>query len=146
MSIAIVEAGLPVAPVLARLHALAFTERWGEPAFIELLAMPGALCLLASDGGEPVGFLLARSAADEAEIITIGVQPARRRTGIARMLLHALHTRLGESTRRLFLEVAASNLAARRLYEGQGFRQVGFRPAYYPDGCDALVLARDLPE
>jgi ribosomal-protein-alanine N-acetyltransferase len=146
MTSAIVDAGLPAAPVFARLHGLAFTEAWGTPAFVELLAMPGALGLLATDRGEPVGFLLARRAADEAEILTIGVVPACRRAGIGRALLCAVCTGLGASARRLFLEVAASNLAARRLFEGRGFRQVGFRPAYYSDGSDALVLARNLPD
>ncbi|TQF76591.1 ribosomal-protein-alanine acetyltransferase, partial [Elioraea sp. Yellowstone] len=42
---------------------------------------------------------------------------------------------------RLFLEVAVGNAAARRLYGRLGFREVGQRRGYYPDGADALVLA-----
>ncbi len=37
------------------------------------------------------------------------------------------------------------NVAARGLYEGLGFREVGRRPAYYTQPAeDALVLAREL--
>jgi ribosomal-protein-alanine N-acetyltransferase len=47
--------------------------------------------------------------------------------------------------KRLFLEVAADNAAALRLYKGLGFAAVGRRKAYYrrPGGqpVDAVVLA-----
>jgi hypothetical protein len=48
------------------------------------------------------------------------------------------------------LEVRLSNAAARRLYQGFGFRPVGVRPRYYSDnGEDALIMTTDpldLPE
>ena len=43
---------------------------------------------------------------------------------------------------RLILEVSAGNDAARALYRGAGFTEIGRRRAYYPDGSDALVLER----
>jgi ribosomal-protein-alanine N-acetyltransferase len=47
--------------------------------------------------------------------------------------------------KRLFLEVAADNIAALRLYKGLGFAAAGRRRAYYrrPGGqpIDAMVLA-----
>ena len=85
------------------------------------------------------GLLLARSAADEAEVLTIAVAPDLRRQGIAggmmRRLVGALRRRGVEA---LYLEVAEGNLPAQRLYESLGFRQVGRRKRYYPDGADAL--------
>ncbi|MFA4893699.1 GNAT family N-acetyltransferase, partial [Brevundimonas sp.] len=51
--------------------------------------------------------------------------------------------------RRLFLEVAEDNEAARALYGRAGFSEAGRRPRYYAraDGSrrDALLLALDLP-
>jgi len=45
----------------------------------------------------------------------------------------------------IFLEVRASNAAARRLYASRGFHEVGVRPNYYKRPVeDALVLRRDL--
>jgi len=51
----------------------------------------------------------------------------------------------------IFLEVRASNLAAIRLYESEGFANVARRERYYPAGRvsgvreDALVMRRALP-
>jgi ribosomal-protein-alanine N-acetyltransferase len=59
-----------------------------------------------------------------------------------------LHRLTGYGTRSLFLEVDERNLAARRLYAGFGFAQVGVRKSYYAqadqDTGAALVLRRDL--
>lgn len=43
-------------------------------------------------------------------------------------------------THKLLLEVRTDNGRAARFYEKQGFRQVGYRNDYYPDGCDARLL------
>jgi ribosomal protein S18 acetylase RimI-like enzyme len=47
-----------------------------------------------------------------------------------------------EGMRAVELELAASNDAARALYEGLGFVVVGRRSRYYPDGDDALLLTK----
>ena len=89
--------------------------------------------------------VLARRAADEAEILTIAVAPEARRRGAARAMLRAA---IAEATARgaatLFLEVSSANSVARALYESEGFGQVGKRRGYYEDGTDALVLAKKL--
>jgi len=137
--------GLEAAAVLAALHAEAFagqsTELWTETSLRELLAMPGALALLALQGEQPVGFILLRLAADEAEIITLAVQPQLRRQGVARRLLTVgLAKVTGRGAQQCFLEVAESNVAARGLYASAGFAEVGRRPGYYRD---AAGLSRD---
>ncbi len=47
-----------------------------------------------------------------------------------------------------FLEVADSNAAAIRLYQGLGFTRIGERKGYYPEvngrPATALVMRRDL--
>jgi ribosomal-protein-alanine N-acetyltransferase len=52
------------------------------------------------------------------------------------------------SARKLFLEVAADNPAAIKLYARNGFQKVSERQGYYvrPDGrpATAIVMARDL--
>ena len=90
---------------------------------------------------EAGGFVLARVVADEAEILTLAVDPHRQGQGAGHLLLQAA---MGEAQRRgavaIFLEVAPSNAAALALYGSAGFVQVGRRPRYYPGGGDALVL------
>lgn len=143
--------GAESADVLALLHDEAFAgdahgEVWNAQSFRELLAMPGALCLLALTGDQPAGFLLLRIAADEAEIITLGVRPRLRRLGVAAALLREGFARLaGAGASRCFLEVAEANAAAGALYAGLGFRAVGRRTGYYAAGGDALVMQVLLP-
>jgi ribosomal-protein-alanine N-acetyltransferase len=132
----------------AALHAGCFDDAWSAAAIAAVLATPGSFGLLSITSDTPSGFLLARIAADEAEILSIGVLPAWRRRGIARALLAAAAVHAADSgARRLFLEVAADNPAARGLYLREGFAQVGRRPCYYRRGTgaiDALILARAL--
>jgi ribosomal-protein-alanine N-acetyltransferase len=136
--IAIVPAGATATPVLAALHAGCFAAAWDAPAIARLLATPGAFALIAQADGVPVGFVIARQAADELEIVSIGVLPPARRAGAARALLQAAFARAaGAAT--CFLEVAEGNAAARALYLRLGFAQAGRRPRYYGDE-DALVL------
>ncbi len=146
MTTAIAPAGQDAAALLAALHEAAFpADPWADRAMARLLAMPGAFALIATLDDEPAGFVLARVAADEAEIVTLGVAPARRRQGIGRHLLAAAVAEAGRrGAIRLFLEVAETNRAAYHLYAANGFQEVGRRPHYYPDGADAVVLTRPL--
>lgn len=146
MSVTIAPVGAEAAALLADLHAEAFpADRWDAASFVRLLAMPGAFALIVARHGAPAGLMLARVAADEAEIVTLGVVPCARRQGIGRSLATAAAARAAElGAARLFLEVAAANEAALSLYRQLGFREVGRRPRYYPDGTDAIVLARPL--
>lgn len=141
----------PVAPnlapypaLLAGLHAVCFAEGWSAGAVAALLAMPGVFVGVAERAGEPVGFHLSRTAADEAEIISIGVSPAARRAGIgAALLADAMDRARAAGAAALFVEVAADNAGAIALYLRAGFTQVGRRAGYYatPAGAqDALVL------
>jgi ribosomal-protein-alanine N-acetyltransferase len=132
-------------PALADVHARAFAQGWTAASLRNLLSGPGVSAHVAEDE-EICGFILTRAAADEAEIITIAVGPDHRQQGLASKLLEEASAHMGRlGAARMFLEVAAQNLPARKLYEKYGFREVGRRKAYYDDGDDALVLAAGLP-
>lgn len=129
------------APLLAALHASATpAEAWDAPAYRRLLALAGCFAC-ATDAG----FVLARAAADEAEILMLTVAAPSRRQGLARALLQAAGAEAARrGARTLFLEVAAGNRPALALYAGERFVEVGRRVGYYPDGADALVLRLNL--
>lgn len=132
------------APALAAIHAEAFPpgERWGEVAIRQTLALPGAWGLVAGDGD---AFLLARVAAEEAEVLTVAARPAARRRGLARALVErACAQALALGAAEMFLEVAEDNAAARGLYAALGFGALGRRRNYYGAGRDALLLALPL--
>jgi ribosomal-protein-alanine N-acetyltransferase len=74
----------------------------------------------------------------EAELLNLAVRPEARRRGVGRALLALL------GGRKVWLEVRASNEAAIRFYESQGFRVYGLRKAYYRDPDeDAVLMARE---
>jgi len=102
----------------------------------------------ALEAGEPLGFLVTRRAADEAEIITIGTRPSMQRRGVARQMMdRQLMTLAAQGVRVVVLEVAASNTAAQALYSALGFGEAGRRKGYYhrPSGAeDAIVMRREL--
>ena len=90
------------------------------------------------------GFIVYRATLDEAEIITIGVHPDARRTGIGIALIGVMVADLKkQGVKHIFLEVAVDNAPARAMYEQLGFVQVGVRPKYY-DGIDAIVMRKDI--
>lgn len=120
---------------LAALHAACFPDPWNAAAISALLVAPDTFAYAHEDG-----FVLARAAGGEAEILTLAVAPAARGRGLGRRLLQAAIARareLGAET--MFLEVGTENPAALALYAGLGFTKVGTRKGYYGGG-DALVL------
>lgn len=140
---------------LAALHRRCFAEEaWSAEAFAALLAMPGCHGWLTAedDGfdGPLTALLLARRAADEAEILTLCVNPTHRRRALAKRLVrHLIETLSHEGTRSLHLEVAVDNHAARALYSGFGFVEIGRRPGYYKAApqasrVDACMLRLEL--
>ncbi|MEO1310898.1 MAG: ribosomal protein S18-alanine N-acetyltransferase [Pseudomonadota bacterium] len=148
-------AGLPIridgagpedAPALAALHKAAFgAEAWSEALIGDLLGQRAVIAFAARSEGAAAGLVLARAAAGEAEILTIGVDPARRRAGVARALMAAAAGGAAAAgAAEMFLEVSESNAAALALYRSIGFADAGRRAGYYADGSDALVLRRAL--
>lgn len=93
-----------------------------------------------------IGYVIFWLVADEAHILNIAVHPGFRRRGIAKALLRfTLELLLKKGGKGVFLEVRRSNLAARRLYKGFGFKEIGVRKGYYTDNQeDAIVMGFEL--
>ncbi len=136
---------------ISALHGRLCDPAGDEDSILQLSEHPAAAAFVAQ-AREPkqlAGFVIGQIAADEAEILSLGVAPEWQRRGIARHMVEGLvrAARLAE-VRRLFLEAAADNTAAIKLYKGLGFAAVGTRKDYYrrPTGqpVDAVVLALDL--
>lgn len=122
---------------LAEIHAASFSQAWDAAAFVSLLSGQGVAALIEDDG-----FVLIRTVADEAEVLSIAVLPAARRRGVAKALLSAATAAAREAgAQRLFLEVSAHNTAALALYRRAGFAEIGRRRGYYADGADAHAMA-----
>ena len=124
---------------LADLHAKCFPHKpWTADDFADL--KKSGCEIIASQNG----FIVYRVVCDEAEIITIGVNPDARRTGIANAMLGIVFGDLKKrGVKHIFLEVAVDNKPAIALYEQNGFVRVGVRPKYY-DGIDAIMMEKNI--
>jgi ribosomal-protein-alanine N-acetyltransferase len=162
-AVGIAPAGMFHGNVIAALHGKCFDEAWSPFTVRQVMNMPGAYGLIAvvpdtggaadgTAGGGPerdlAGFVLARVAADECEILSLAVADGWRDRGIGRRLLDAAVDRaVSAGAVSVFLEVAEDNVIAQRLYRARGFRVVGRRADYYrrADGgrVAALTLALD---
>ncbi len=96
-------------------------------------------CLVAVSGEEVAGFAVLRRTGEEYELLNLAVAPERRRRGVGRRLVAAV---LERAPGPVFLEVRASNEAARRLYEACGFRPVGLRRNYYRNPTESAIVMR----
>ncbi len=140
------------ATLLSELHTACFDDGWSVDAFADMVTATNIVALVAADRtGRHVGCLVLHRAADEAEIITLGVLPDARRSGVASVLLAAGMTLVEkQGARSLFLEVADDNPGACAFYSSNRFEEIGRRKAYYtrPEGnnVDAIVMRAPLPE
>ena len=147
----------PAPPQQAReistLHAKCFNREWGTAEIANLIEQDNVLCIIAKEVGKPkaapLAFAMVRMAADEAEILSIGVDPSERRTGIATKIMDEITRRLhAERTKMLFLEVDLANQPAVNLYKQLRFKSIAERPSYYQhdngEQSAALVMRLDL--
>lgn len=137
---------------ISLLHAERFHRGWDDSEFHSLMTQPTVFGYTARPNNGIVGlggFVLAREAAGEAEILTVAVSNKYPRQGLGwRLMLAALRETRGRGAESMFLEVDEGNTAALSLYRKLGFRQVAERKGYYTEGAGqkstALVMRLDL--
>ena len=136
---------------VAGLHAALFDPAWDIASVARTLEHPGSTALIATTGFPKtlVGFVLGQLAADEAEILSIGVAPDWQRHGLGARLMDGLARAASRGqAKRLFLEVAADNAGAQALYAKLGFSEMSRRKGYYErkggPAVDAVVLSKTL--
>jgi ribosomal-protein-alanine N-acetyltransferase len=140
--------GKEAAAQLAEVHARAVAKPWREAELASLLDNQAVFALV-SRADVLQGFILAWTAAGDAEVLTIAVVPEARRKGIGASLMTAAGvTALVRGASHMHLEVAEDNAAARALYAKLGYEEAGRRHAYYAGeggAVDAVVMRRALP-
>ncbi len=143
-------ATLAQAPLLVALHRESFGEAsWSLRQISESLRLDTTAAILAESAGAAAGFILCQIIpATEAEILTLCVTPSFRRQGLGALLLKkGIEKARQQNAKRLFLEVAADNDAARSLYEKSGFCALNRRAGYYEHKghpVDAVTLCLNL--
>lgn len=133
------------------LEASCFSMPWKYKDFEETLTNPDRVYLVAeADNPETdtsdriLGGCMLTNAAGEGDITNVAVREAYRKNKIAAALLTAL-LQLGAERYGMTaftLEVRSGNMAARRLYESQGFVPLGIRPNFYEKPKDDAVIMK----
>jgi ribosomal-protein-alanine N-acetyltransferase len=125
----------------------AYGEAWTAPQCAGLMPLPGVWVSIAYDDERRVlGFAMGRMVVRESELLLLAVKRGRQGCGVGKLLLRRFaDVAASRGAQKLHLEVRDGNHAV-KLYEGQGFTQVGRRKNYYNgrDGqiYDALTLAK----
>ncbi len=128
-------------PSVMKIERESYTMPWSEASFKSELCNPYGLSFAALMDGAVVGYVCASWQMDEGHILNLTVHPAHRRSGTGRSLLkHVLQKMKENGCLYVYLEVRDSNIAARKLYESAGFREVGRRKLYYIQPFEDAVL------
>lgn len=119
-----------------------FLSPWNRAVFEQTLSSSVAAGYGAWVDGALAGYLLLYRGGPEAHILNVAIDPARRRQGLASLLLsHAMTDMRHKGAEEFFLEVREGNRAAIGLYRRHGFEVIGKRKRYYQEtGEDALVM------
>ena len=128
-------------PAVAALERECFSSPWSEDALRDTMNSNDNIFLVAKEEGVVCGYVGCYYVIDEGYITNVAVSERFRRRGVARALINELIC-LAESAGLSFvtLEVRSLNSAARKLYEGLGFKEVGCRPHFYENPTDDAIL------
>ena len=140
---------------IMEIELAAYPVPWTRGIFRDCIRV-GYDCWGLQLGQRLLGYSVQTSAADEAHLLNLCVEPDWQRRGFGGLLLeNAVRLARSRGCSSMFLEVRPSNRAGIALYENRGFMLVSCRPGYYsmPPGRgaerqgereDALVMRLEL--
>ena len=117
---------------------------WSGSTFENELGIPFSRAAVVTRADRPtriLAYFVRWLVGDELRLLSLAVREEARGAGLGGWLLDDLLREAREGgCRRVILEVAETNSAARALYGSRGFRSVARRQDYYGPGRAALVL------
>jgi ribosomal-protein-alanine N-acetyltransferase len=151
-----VAAAVDVVEVVALERAIAEAPHWAEGEYAAMVRVDEAdsavrRCFFVAEAegrllGFAVGKMIGSSGEGVAELESVAVEAAARRSGVGRVLCGSVADwcrKLGAAE--LELEVRAGSMGAIALYTGLGFVGIGRRARYYREPVeDALLMRLDL--
>ena len=136
-------------PFVMEIERLSFPNPWLESSFRGEIAnlhisYPNVVIYRPQD--KIIGYIIFWLVEDEAQISNLAVHPDFKRLGIGGTILKQVLTIMRRmDAKQVILEVRPSNLAARTLYEKNGFKPIGIRRGYYQEPPeDALLMSKNL--
>jgi ribosomal-protein-alanine N-acetyltransferase len=134
---------------IAEIEASLFKDKaWSLELIRSELESPENLVIVVKDDfSEFIGYIIIKVILDEAEVLRFGVKKENQGKGIGEgLLMAALDVLRRSGIKKVFLEVSADNIKAKRLYEKFEFEKVGERTGYYSPGKPAFIMCKILEE
>ena len=132
---------------LIQIENRAYPFPWTEGIFRDCLRA-GYECWVLEDAGQILGYGVLSSAAGEAHLLNVCVNPDWQGRGLGRLLVRRLlDLARWHHAQQVYLEVRPSNPGAIALYVSEGFSEIGRRVSYYPAPAgreDAIVMGLQL--
>ena len=131
-------------PEILYAEQISFTDPWSEGMILSCFEDGIDLTLITriSDGAIVGYSVVDRRVDGEAELHNIAVLPEYRGKGLSTLLMDKMISDVNEADV-IFLEVRASNTAAKGLYKKYGFTEIGIRRNYYKNPTeDAIIMQR----
>jgi ribosomal-protein-alanine N-acetyltransferase len=120
-------------------------EAYDRNLFAEFFHKCAETFLVAEHNRKVRGYMIACIRGNQAELVSVAVDPAARRRGVASALMESTLRRLRRRRiARIGLVVRVTNDRARAFYERYGFEKVRKASRYYEDGADGWRMAKDL--
>lgn len=131
--------------LLPVINQICHLSPWNERSFLNELNNILADYIVLEYNDQIIGYAGMWCVIDEAQIMNIAVIPEfqRKKNGLSLMeeLIGIAEKKCCTS---MTLEVKASNIPAIGLYQSLGFKVYNLRKKYYHDGCDALLMKKNL--
>lgn len=128
-------------PEILEIERVSFTTAWSENSFRNEIQNPYTLSLVAIREGAVVGYICANCRFGEGHILNLAIHPSARRMGLAKHLIRISLDYMKENNCLfVYLEVRVSNIAARKVYQGLGFQEIGRRKLYYYNPMEDAVI------
>jgi len=119
--------------------------RFSRRTMRKLAEARGAITLLAEAEERLVGFTIVHVQDEWGYIVTLDVDPAWRRRGVAKRLMTEVEARArGAGASAMALHVFRENTGAIRFYEKSGYNRMGIDENFYARGLHALVYRKRL--
>ena len=130
------------ADAVADLEEKSFAMPWSRENFWREAQNELATYIVGEIGGKIVAYAGAWVSFNQAEVMSVAVDPEFRGQGLGTLLFGELINAVkARGASAITLEVRPSNIAAIKLYKNFGLKSVGRRKKYYLDnGEDALIM------
>ena len=133
----------PDLPAVLAIERRIYPHPWREQTFLDCLHSPYECWMLEGDA-LTLGHAVISCAVGEAHLLNLSIDEPFQGQGLGRWFLRFLLQR-GQQLQAdvMFLEVRVSNSKAQKLYQSEGFSEIGVRKNYYPAGTgreDAVIM------